>query len=136
VHKALVADTTSVLQFVLERILGKEGFELSYVRHVRDLLVQIKMIQPDLLFLEAEIHRGKGKQICEFLHRRPETRHLPIILTTRIPDPDRHSLSEWPGVHAVLRKPLNSTKVKKAVASIDFGTTADLIQLFRDSDAV
>lgn len=135
-HKALVADTTSVLQFVLERILGKEGFEIYYVRHVRDLLVQIKTLQPDVLFLEAEMHHGKGKQICDFLHKRPETRHLPIILTTRIPDHSRHKMEDWPGVFGVLRKPLNSAKVKQMIAKIDFGTTADLIELFRESDAV
>lgn len=135
-HKALVADTTSVLQFVLERILAKEGFEIFYVRHVRDLLVQIKMVLPDLLFLDAELHQGRGRHICEFLYKRPETRHLPIILTTRIPDPDRHDMANWPGVHGVLRKPLSSAKVKELVNSIDFGTTADLIELFRESDVV
>lgn len=135
-NKALVADTTSVLQFVLERILTKEGFEIYYVRHVRDLLIQIKMVLPDVLFLEAEMHHGKGRQICDFLNSRPETRHLPIILTTRIPDPERHDMANWPGVHGVLRKPLNSAKVKALVNQIDFGTTADLMELFRESDAV
>ncbi len=125
-RKALVADSTHVTQFMLERILSKEGYELQYVKFPRDLLDKIKEYRPDVLFLEAEISGGKGLRIAEYLSKRSDLSHIPIILITRIPDPSRYEMGQWPGVHCVVRKPLSSGKVLDAVDSITFFDTRDI----------
>lgn len=117
-RKVLVADSANITHFMLERILGKEGFQVIYVKYPRDLVVQIKEILPDMIFLEPEISGGKGKKIVEYLHRQPETRGVPIVLITRITDTARYNMEAWPGVHRLIRKPLNSAKVMEAVSSL------------------
>lgn len=112
----LVADSASIVQFILERILGKEGYRVLYTKHPRDLVHQVQVVNPDVIVLQAEIGGGKGYRICEYLNRRPETRHIPIILTTRITK--TLDFESWPGVVAVLRKPLSAARVWQALGKV------------------
>ena len=113
----LVADSANITHFVLERILGKEGCSVFYVKYPRDLVTQIRKVRPDMLFLEPEISGGRGKQIVDFLAKQVDIA-VPIILITRITDSTRYNMDSWPGIHRVLRKPLNSEKVLEAVSSL------------------
>ena len=134
-RKVLVADSSSIIPFVLERILGKHGYRVLFVRHARDLIAQVKEVLPDIIFLEAEIDHGKGHKICDYLHRQPETRSIPIILLTRLADAHKHKLEDWPGVHRLLRKPLSSKKVRESVESIQFTDTQEFEALIKRQDA-
>jgi len=111
----LIADNASIVQFVLERILGKEGYAVHYTRYPRDLVQMVPTLKPCLIFLEAEIGGGRGYRICEYLARRPETRQIPIVLTTRVTELKACDFESWPGVVRVLRKPLSSQQVLEAV---------------------
>lgn len=134
-RRAIVADSAGIVHFVLERIIGKEGWQVLYVKHARDLISQVKEIMPDLIFLEPEISGGKGRRVCEYLSRSPETRHIPILLATRITDTARYEMETWPSVKGVIRKPLNSEKVFEAMAALNIADTADFEVLERESDA-
>ena len=118
-RQILIADSASIVQFVLDRILGKEGFVVHYTKHPRDFVQQVQSVKPEIIFLEAEIGGGRGYRICEFLARRAETRGIPIILTTRVSDLQKYDFENWPGVVKVLRKPLSSQSVLEAVS--EFG---------------
>ena len=115
-QKVLVADSANITHFVLERMLGKEGFKVFYVKYPRDLVAQIRDIQPDILFLEPEISGGMGKKILEFLAGKVDI-SLPIILITRMIS-DRTSMKKWPGVQGIIHKPLNSEKVLEAIGAL------------------
>ena len=115
--KILVADSANITHFVLERILAKEGFEVHYVKYPRDLVTRLRQIQPDLLFLEPEISGGKGKRIVTYLAQQVDI-SVPIILITRISDVAKYQMESWPGVHRLIRKPLNSEKVMEAVRDL------------------
>ncbi len=117
--KVMVADSANITHFMLERILGKEGFDIVYVKYPRDLVVRVREIMPDIIFLEPEISGGKGKKIVEYLARQPETARVPIILITRITDTAKYNMDAWPNIHRLIRKPLNSEKVMDAVTSIE-----------------
>lgn len=118
-QKVLVADSSSIIQFALERILGRQGFHIHYVRHVRDLITQAREVMPDVIFMEAEISRSHGRKVCEYLHNQANTRGIPIILMTRIADPSKYNMQQWPGVQALLRKPLSTDRVLEAVESVE-----------------
>jgi len=120
VRKVLVADSANITHFMLERMLGKEGYQVSYVKYPRDLVTQVRQTQPDIIFLEPEISGGKGLKIVEYLVRQPETCYVPIILITRITDTAKYNMASWQGVHRVIRKPLTTEKVLAAVESIKF----------------
>lgn len=114
----LVADSASIVQFILERILGKEGYRVLYTKHPRDFVQQAQTLAPDVIFLQAEIAGGKGYRLCEYLSRRPHTRDIPIILTTRITKATRFDFDTWPGVVATLRKPLSAARVLEALEKL------------------
>ena len=124
--KILIADSASITEFILGRFIGHLGFEIVYIRYARDLIARVKVIMPHIIFMEAEIAGGKGKKICEYLHMQPETRHIPIILLTRIADTNKHNMANWPGVHRLLRKPLSSRRVMEAIDTIHIISTQDL----------
>lgn len=115
--KVLVADSANITHFVLERILGRDGHKVFYVKYPRDLINQIRELKPDLLFLEPEISGGKGRKIVEFLARQVDI-SVPIVLITRITDSAKYQMDSWPGVHRLIRKPLNSEKVLEAVSTM------------------
>ena len=117
-RKIVVADSTSISQFMLARIFVEQDIEIIYVRYPRDLIAQVKYIMPDIVFLEAEISGGKGRRIVEYLQRKPETRHIPIVLITRIPGANPYGMRDWPGVCGLIRKPINSKKVLETVSKI------------------
>lgn len=118
-QKVLVADTSSIIQFALERILGRQGYQIHYVRHVRDLISQAREVMPDVIFIEAEISRSHGRKVCEYLHNQANTRGIPIILMTRIADPSKYNMQQWPGVQALLRKPLSTDRVLSAIEGVE-----------------
>ena len=115
--KVLVADSANITHFVLERILGRDGHKVFYVKYPRDLISQIRELRPDLLFLEPEISGGKGRKIVEYLARQVDI-SVPIVLITRISDSAKYQMDTWPGVHRLIRKPLSSEKVIEAVNAI------------------
>lgn len=118
-RKVLVGDSASIIQFVLERILSREGYEVHYSKHPRDFIQKAKTLRPDLVFLQAEIAGGRAYRICEYMNRRPETRHIPIVLTTRITDTAKYEFASWPGVREVMRKPLSSQTVLQVVRRLE-----------------
>lgn len=134
-RKIIVADSASITVFMLERILGKDGHKIIYIKYPRDLIAQVKEIMPDVIFLEPEISFGKGQRIVEYLNRQPETSHIPIILITRIPESRQYGMDRWPGVHALIRRPLIAAKVLEAMESLDFPDDEDFSSLQDQSNA-
>ena len=118
-RKVLVADSANITHFAIERILNREGWEVHYVKYPRDLIGQLRNLKPDVLFLEPEISGGKGRKIVDYLASQVDIT-LPIVLITRITDSDKYQMADWPGVHEIIRKPLNSDKVIHAISSINF----------------
>jgi DNA-binding NtrC family response regulator len=135
-QKVLVADSSSIIQFALERILGRQGFDIHYVRHVRDLIAQAREVMPDIIFMEAEISRSHGRKVCEYLHNQANTRGIPIILMTRIADPTKYNMQQWPGVRALLRKPLSTDRVHIALENVTKQTEQHEADTDRRADAV
>ena len=134
-RKVLVADSANITHFMLERILGRDGYQIFYVKYPRDLVVQVREILPDIIFLEPEISGGKGKKIVDYLARRPETSRVPIILLTRITDTAKYNMESWQGVHRVVRKPLGSQRVLDAVNSIEFDCGGLELENLPEADA-
>ena len=132
--KILVADSANITHFMMVRILDQRGHQIYYVKYPRDLISQSKEIMPDVIFLEPEISGGKGKQIVEYLAKQPETRHIPIILITRITETSKYKMDEWPGVYAVLRKPLKSEGVITALEKVPIARVQDFDKLSRQLD--
>ena len=118
-RKILLADSAYITHFMLGRILRGEGYRIYYVKYPRDLVRQVRDISPDLLFLEPEISGGKGRQIVEYLARQVDLT-IPIVLLTRITDTAKYDMLSWPGVHGLIRKPINSKKVLDVVAGIPY----------------
>ena len=116
-RRVLVCDSAAIVQFVLQRYLKDDEVEVGYAKTPRDLVRLIHTFKPDAIFLEAEISEGKGRTLCDFLNRKPATKGVPVILSTRLAEVDTvsHQLESWPGVVALIRKPLSCDKVKKAV---------------------
>ena len=134
-RKVLVADSANITHFMLERILGKEGYEVVYVKYPRDLVVQVRDIMPQVIFLEPEISGGKGKKIVEYLARQPETSRVPIVLITRITDTSKYNMEGWPNVVRLIRKPLSSEKVMEAVQHVAKTRAEELLESGSDQRA-
>jgi two-component system phosphate regulon response regulator PhoB len=62
--------------------LEREGFRVAAARDGEEGLVMIAEEEPDLVVLDWMLPFVSGIELCRQIRRRPETRHLPVIMLT------------------------------------------------------
>ena len=80
------ADLVTLLSYNLERA----GFEVLVAGDGDEALLMVEEERPDLILLDWMLPHRSGLEVCRQLRRRPESRHVPIImLTARGDETDR-----------------------------------------------
>jgi two-component system phosphate regulon response regulator PhoB len=62
--------------------LERQGFRVAAARDGEEGLVMIAEEKPDLMILDWMLPFVSGIELCRQIRRRPETRHLPVIMLT------------------------------------------------------
>ncbi len=80
------ADLVTLLSYNFER----EGYEVLVAGDGDEALLLVEEESPDLILLDWMLPHRSGLEVCRQLRRRPECRHVPIImLTARGDETDR-----------------------------------------------
>jgi two-component system phosphate regulon response regulator PhoB len=77
----IVEDEESIVTLLRYNLEG-QGFRVSAAGDGEEALAMISDEPPDLLILDWMLPFLSGIELCRQLRRRPETRHLPIIMLT------------------------------------------------------
>lgn len=97
----LVVDDEPDIQTTLDVVLSLEGYEVITASNGAEGLRRIGEERPDLVISDMTMPGLDGLEMCGRLRRDPETRDIPIILTSsREPDPQPEQ--NW---DVFLRKP-------------------------------
>jgi two-component system, cell cycle response regulator len=77
----VVDDDQSVLEY-FDKLLGKEGYQVSSASDGRQALSMVRNQHPDLVLLDVIMPEMSGLEVCRILKARRDGRFLPIIILT------------------------------------------------------
>lgn len=78
----LVADDDPILRAALERLLRREGYEVTTAADGNGVLAAFGQRPPDLLVMDVMMPEPNGFEVCQRLKSQPETRLIPVVLVT------------------------------------------------------
>jgi len=86
----LIIEDEEAIVTLLRYNLEREGFQVAVARDGEEGLAALSERRPDLAVVDWMLPYVSGLELCRQIRRRPETRHLPIImLTARGEEADR-----------------------------------------------
>ncbi len=80
--KILIADDEPDVLAVLEKKLKQNGFDVLALSNGKDVAVNVKKFQPDLLILDIIMPGMDGYSVTVVLREAEETRKTPVIFMT------------------------------------------------------
>lgn len=104
-------------QMLVQRILGKEGFQVRVAATAEDGLRGLAENKPDLLILDVNLPDGDGYAICSELRKNPEWATLPVLMLTVRRRPEEWLRGFSAGANDYVSKPLNPPELVERVAS-------------------
>ncbi|WP_373044572.1 response regulator [Vulgatibacter sp.] len=81
----LVVDDEFTIVETLAEILSWEGYRVVTAPNGREGLAALEKDVPDLVLLDMMMPVMDGLQMLEEMRRRPEVRHVPVVLMTAAP---------------------------------------------------
>ncbi|HSU04727.1 MAG TPA: phosphate regulon transcriptional regulator PhoB [Acetobacteraceae bacterium] len=85
----LVVEDDAALATMLRYNLEKEAFRVDEATDGPEAITRISETTPDLVLLDWMLPVMSGLEVCRQIRRRPDTRHLPVIMVTaRVEDQD------------------------------------------------
>ncbi len=114
----LVIDNAEELLHVLERILGRFGYNVFVKNCPEGMSEFVQNTRIDLLLLDVRLRGANGRFICQELKSDPKTNYFPVVLTSSYPS-SLINLNECAG-HDFIEKPFSLddliSKVNRVIA--------------------
>jgi PAS domain S-box-containing protein len=82
IGRVLVAEDDPTTRLIFQRILTKEGWQVNEAINGQSALEQVLADKPDLILLDLMMPEMDGFQFIAELRRRPEYRHIPVVVVT------------------------------------------------------
>ncbi|MFQ5854659.1 MAG: response regulator transcription factor [Anaerolineae bacterium] len=117
--KILLVDDEPFILRTLTLVLKKEGYEIATAVDGEEALVQIRALEPSLVFIDAMMPRKDGYQVCQEVRNNATLTRQPyiIMLTARGQEADREK-AEQIGVNEFMTKPFSPSKVVARVREV------------------
>jgi len=90
----------------LTRILREDGWEVAEAENGRVALDRLPLVKPDIILLDLMMPEMDGFEFVDEIHRREETRHLPLIVLTAADVDEEAQRRLSGGIQRILRKRL------------------------------
>lgn len=84
--RVLIIDDDIDALKILQKLLGKENFEVQVLSKWHDAFEQVKSFHPHIILLDILLSGMDGRHISQQLKSNAQTRNIPIILITANPD--------------------------------------------------
>ena len=122
--KILVVDDEPHITHMLRFLFEKRGHQVQTAADGEEALEQLNADLPDVMFLDLNLPKKTGFEVCEELRAQPRYRDLPIyILTAQGQDVDRERGLAL-GATDYITKPFAPTHLTALVDSIDRGASS------------
>lgn len=117
-HSILIIDDEESIFEVIEGMLYREGYELTYLNSGLVALNCIDEIQPDVILLDLMMPDIDGLETCKRLKSNERWCHIPIIMVTALSSKEDLARSLDAGADDFVSKPINSIELRARVRSM------------------
>jgi signal transduction histidine kinase len=114
----LIVDDEPVSRDVLAGLLFREGYNLVFANNGKELLANIKTLNPDVILLDVMMPEMDGFEVCRRLKANEKWRHVPIILITVLDSKKDLARGLDAGADDFLPKPVNDIELRARVRSM------------------
>lgn len=110
--KVLVVDDDRDILEVVELLLTLHNYSARTIFRAEEIFDEIKKCKPDIILLDVNIAGQDGREICKLLRNIKDTKNIPVILFSAIPELEQSQLTC--GATDFLSKPFDvSDLIKK-----------------------
>lgn len=103
---------------VIEILLFKEGYNLTYISSGAEALGRLADIQPDVILLDVMMPELDGVEVCRRIKSDPEWQHVPVIIVTALSSKEDLALCLNVGADDFISKPVNGLELRARVRSM------------------
>ncbi len=111
--KILVIDNDVNLLISLKLLLTAHKFEVETLADCNPSLEQVVTWEPDLIISEIKLDNNDGRDLCFSIKSNENTKHIPVILYTRLPVEEKEIL-DYRADHFI-SKPFKTDVLLKAI---------------------
>ncbi|NET72504.1 MAG: response regulator, partial [Sphaerospermopsis sp. SIO1G2] len=92
---------------VIDALLDREGYQLSYVSNAQQALTLLKVFLPDVILLDVMMPQMNGIEFCQQFKSNSQWQHIPIIMVTALNSKEDLSQCISVGADDFISKPVN-----------------------------
>jgi CheY-like chemotaxis protein len=113
----LTIDQNDVVRRLIREVLQRAGYCVVEAATIREVIEQLVLEEPAVIILDCMLGGpGLGLDLLRELRTTPRTRHIPVVVTTGVPEPDIDARLRHCGASAFLLKPFGPRDLVQAVA--------------------
>jgi signal transduction histidine kinase len=136
-RQIMVVDDDPGMFDVIEALLYREGYELTYVSSGKAALDSLDTVQPDVILLDVMMPGMDGLETCRLLRADSQWKHIPVIMVTALDSKDDLVRALDAGADDFLSKPVNGAELRARVRSMlrikeQYDTLANTLTLRQD----
>lgn len=117
-NSILVIDDEPDNFHVIELLLSKQNYQLSYVNNGLNIISCLDKIQPDLILLDIMMPEVDGIEVCTEIKSHPHWQHIPIIIVTALSSKKDLASCLSAGADDFISKPISALELRARVASM------------------
>lgn len=114
-RRVLIADDSADSREWLALLLKMSGHEVHVARDGAEAIEIAEDVQPEVVFLDLEMPRASGFEVCARLRASSWAMHIPIYAITAFSNADHVRLAREAGFDAHLTKPLDPEVLPRLV---------------------
>lgn len=103
---------------VLEALLFKDGYDLSFAQSGKDALAYLDLSQPDVILLDVMMPELDGIQVCQRIKSNSQQQHIPIIMVTALNTTADMVRCLEAGANDFISKPVRGAELRARVRSM------------------
>ena len=114
----MIVDDEAIARDVMEGLLIREGYQLTFATNGPEALAAIAGEPPDVILLDVMMSGMNGFEVCRRLKAEEQWQHIPIILVTALSSKEDLAQGLEAGADDFLTKPVNELELRARVRSM------------------
>ncbi len=116
--KILVIDDEPDNFDVIEALLHKDNYQLSYAASGQQGLDRLNTMLPDVILLDVMMPNVNGIEVCQYIKQNAQWQNIPIIMVTALNGKDDLAKCMQAGANDFISKPVNGLELRARVRSM------------------
>lgn len=114
----LIVDDREDSRKILQTILNKEGYNLTFASCGHEAIEKISIAKPDLILLDVLMPDMNGFEVCKHIRSTPSLADIPVIIVTGLDERQARLEGLSAGADDFISKPIDKHELKARVHTI------------------